>query len=189
LTPPTATPSSPAWKGLLVPVLGPLTRLSIRLSRLPRVEGFRLLICVPNDAPYQEAIARALQLVGASDPESLGRAKRCWFAISIRELPAPESARWNPRLRVLELSSVAVRDWHPLLLAGTLAKFSILHWLTLNAKKLKPLTLNERLQAAEDHATWFFSLFPLTMREDAQRSLEAARGITTPIGPQGVATA
>ena len=162
-------------KHLWLPSLALVTKATIRVSRLPRIQGLRILLCVPESEPYMTNLKHALDLLQTKDPESLVRARSCWFAISVRELSGPRTSRWDRMTRVLELSSIHVRGWHSLMLAGALAKAAVIHDLTLRAAEFKSLTPEERDELGENHATWFFSEFPLEDRHAANKSLDELR--------------
>jgi hypothetical protein len=173
------TPRS-SWlhERLVDPILGAIGRTAVRFGRLSRIANIRILVCVEEPRPYLEKLESALNILKSTDPDSLERGRRCWFAISIRELPEGQPVRWSRHLRILEFSAAALGTWNDLMVAGSMAKYSIMNHLRLAAAKDASLDFADIDRQGERHAQWFFSQFSDGMVHDAQASLDTYRALT-----------
>ena len=176
-------------RSVVLTILSVIARLSMRLARLPRIEGVRVLMCVPNSEPYLPKLRIAVKLLFDTEADAKARGRDAWFAISIRDLPPKTPFRWTPELRVLDLDATCVQVWSPLMLAGTLAKSSVLHYLILKPPPGSPLALSEINRLADEHANWFFSHFSAEERHAAQESLNASRREVDAAEPKAISPA
>jgi hypothetical protein len=144
-------------RSVMLTILAFIAHLTMRLARLPRIEGIRVLMCVPGPEPYLAKVGIALKLLFDTEADAMARGRDAWFVISIRDLP-PKTPFADPRT-----SSPGprryVRVWSLLMLAGTLAKSSVRHYLILKPHRAHPHTERDRIarRRARQFGSFHFS--------------------------------